>query len=442
MKRYPEYKDSGIEWIGDIPREWRSSRLKFLLRRKLEYGANEAAEEENYQNPRYIRITDFGSNGQLRADTFKSLPPSIALDYLLDEGDVLFARSGATVGKTFLFKGYEGRACFAGYLIRASADRDKLRSEFLYYITQSNFYENWKKSIFIQATIQNIGADKYQNLHLAFPSIQEQSTIVSFLDHKTRQIDELIAKKERLIELLKEERSAVINRAVTKGIDPDVPMKESGIEWLGEIPAHWEVKSLKRISRIRYGLGQPPRTLEGGLPIIRATNIQRGKIVLENMMYVDPDDLPMERCPILRKDEIIVVRSGAYTADSAIITPEFEGSVSGYDMVITCQSILPQFLSFGLLAPYILNHQLIPISSRAAQPHLNAEELGSTLVVLPSMAEQEKIVNFLCIEEKRIDTAIELISKEIDLLSEYKTSLINEAVTGKIDVRDYDFADA
>ena len=157
-------KDSGIEWLGEVPEHWNVDRLKWLIKERLKYGANESAELDDVSFPRYIRITDFSDEGTLRDETFKSLQWEKAAEYLLKDGDILFARSGATVGKTFQFKDYSGEACYAGYLIKATPNSTKIESDFLYFYTKSNCYENWKNSIFIQATIQNIGADKYQNL--------------------------------------------------------------------------------------------------------------------------------------------------------------------------------------------------------------------------------------------------------------------------------------
>lgn len=212
-------KPSGVEWLGDIPEGWEVRKLKYNLSERLKYGANEASEFSNYDQPRYIRITDFDSNGELRQDVFQSLPPELAEEFLLEEGDILFARSGATVGKTFLFSKYKKSACFAGYLIRAKVDRRIMISEFLYYFTKSGFYEEWKNSIFIQATIQNIGADKYSLLPIPTPSIHEQQEIVAFIDERTATIDTIISKYEKQINLLEEYRTALISRAVTGGID-------------------------------------------------------------------------------------------------------------------------------------------------------------------------------------------------------------------------------
>ena len=212
-------KPSGVAWIGDVPEGWAVKSLHWLLSAPLKYGANEPAEDDDPTQPRYIRITDFGDDGKLREDTFKSLPNEKAQEYLLVEGDILFARSGATVGKTFQFKNFKGRACFAGYLIKASADSEKLLSDFLYYFTKSNAYENWKDSIFNQATIQNIGADKYRNLPIPLTSTAEQKEIIAYLNQKTAQIDTAISGIQQEISLLQEYRQALIFEAVTGKVD-------------------------------------------------------------------------------------------------------------------------------------------------------------------------------------------------------------------------------
>jgi len=212
-------KDSGVEWLGEIPSHWEVMKLKRIVKGNLAYGANEPSAYADYNSPRYIRITDFDDNGNLRQDTFRSLPHELAKDYLLKDGDILFARSGATVGKTFQFKDYEGLACFAGYLIKADPDESIVTSDFLYLFTKSQVYETWKNSIFIQATIQNIGANKYQMLDVPIPSIEEQKTIISWINQKVQKIDNLILKNSGLINLFQEYRTALISEAVTGKID-------------------------------------------------------------------------------------------------------------------------------------------------------------------------------------------------------------------------------
>ena len=207
-------KDSGIEWIGEIPEHWICTVFKKFLSEPMQYGANEPAEECNYNDPRYIRITDIKDDGTLRDDTFKSLPLEKAKEYMLTKGDLLFARSGATVGKTFLYK-EDYAACFAGYLIKARCNKNELLPNFIFYYTLSNAYQNWKNSIFIQSTIQNIGADKYSVMPIIAPPLSEQQSIATYLDQKCSEIDELISIKQQKIEKLKDYKKSLIFECVT-----------------------------------------------------------------------------------------------------------------------------------------------------------------------------------------------------------------------------------
>ena len=212
---HSELKESSISWIGKIPTNWNVLNLKYLLKSKLKYGANEEAKDANPEHPRYIRITDFGFDGKLSDDTFRSLPLKKAKEYLLNEGDILFARSGATVGKTFQFKGYNGLACFAGYLIKASPNSKKILSDFLYLYTQSSFFEEWKNGVFDKATIENIGADKYAVLKVIVPPIDEQNQIIAFVQNESSEINLAILKAHQEISSIKEYREALITDLVT-----------------------------------------------------------------------------------------------------------------------------------------------------------------------------------------------------------------------------------
>ena len=212
-------KDSGVEWLGVIPEHWGTSPLKFLISEPLMYGANESADRDNPNDPRYIRITDIKKDGTLHEHTFKSLPIEIAKPYLLKENSLLLTRTGATVGKSFLYEISWGVACFAGYLIKAVISPNKALSKYVYYFTNTPNYWQWLKSSQIQATIENVSAEKYSSLSLPVPSLAEQRQIVEYIDEKTSKIDILIEKSNKSIELLKEKRTALISAAVTGKID-------------------------------------------------------------------------------------------------------------------------------------------------------------------------------------------------------------------------------
>lgn len=185
----------------------------------MKYGANEAALEHDQNQPRFIRITDINEAGSLRSDSFKSLPQALAENYMLKQDDILFARSGATVGKTFIYKQSWGPACFAGYRIRFRCEQTKLIPKFLFHLTQGNGYWSQIRETTIQATIQNVSAERFGDVVLPVPPIPKQKLIIDFLDKQTAKLDALRAATERSIALLKERRAALISAAVTGQID-------------------------------------------------------------------------------------------------------------------------------------------------------------------------------------------------------------------------------
>lgn len=208
-------KDSGVEWIGEIPEGWKVARLKQVLKTPMKYGASESGVEYSDELPRYIRITDITLDNKLKDIGKLSLTEQQAIGYLLSEKTVLFARSGATVGKTFLYKPEYGRAAFAGYMISAIPNNNKIKAEWLYYYTLSQTYLDWVNSSFSQATIQNIGADKYSNLPIVIPSLITQQQIINYLDSKCSEIDALLQNYEDQIATLEEYKKSLIYEYVT-----------------------------------------------------------------------------------------------------------------------------------------------------------------------------------------------------------------------------------
>lgn len=214
-----ETKDSGAEWIGKVPAGWEVIRLKNTICSPLQYGASESGEIYDPELPRYVRITDISEEGTLKEDTKKSIPIDIAGPYLLSYGDILFARSGATVGKTFLYLDSWGLAAYAGYLIRARVNQTILDPRYIGYFCRSSHYWDWISSAFIQATIQNISADKYANLMIPLPPIAEQRFIINYLNCETDKVKGLIRTIHDQVGKLREYRTALISAAVTGKID-------------------------------------------------------------------------------------------------------------------------------------------------------------------------------------------------------------------------------
>ncbi len=418
--RYECYKDSGIEWLGEVPEHWDIRRLKYnlrLLTEKTDRRENLVALEniESWSGLFIQTETTFEGEGIAfeRGDIlFGKLRPYLAKAYLAET-------SGEAVGDFHVMrptKNTVGR--FAQYQI--------LNREFIAIVDGSTF----------GAKMPRASWDFMGGMVLTAPPITEQQAIAAFLDRETTKIDALIAEQKRLIELLKEKRQAVISHAVTKGLNPDAPMKDSGIEWLGEVPEHWKIVALKRVASICYGIGEPPKYQAEGIPLIRATNIHNGRLFEDGLVFVNPADIPEKRIVWLSAGDIIVVRSGAYTGDSAIIPEGYGSCIAGFDMVLRCDGVVPYFFQFALLSKYLKEGQIDLEKMRAAQPHLNAEELGSSVIVLPSSREEQtEIVAFLDRETVKIDVLTAEAQTAITLLQERRTALISAAVTGKIDVR-------
>jgi len=429
--RYDSYKDSGVEWLGEIPSHWNLLRNKFLFQEKKETVGKKSGDfillsltlrgviARDMENPQGKFPAEF--------NTYKVVNPSNLIFCHFD-----IEETPRTVG----YASQKGMITGAYTVVECEKN---INSRYLYYYYLSLDFDKRLQPLYTGLR-KVIKSDVFLGIKSPVPPLEDQNRIIEFLDRTTTEIDQAIAKKQRLIELLQEQKAILINQAVTKGLNPNVPMRDSGIEWIGKIPEHWEIKKLKYISKIKYGLGQPPREKENGLPLIRATNVERGKIVEKDLVRVDPDDIPYQRDPVLKTGDIVVVRSGAYTADSAIVTEKYSGSIAGYDMVLTAKrDVNPEYLAFCLLAKYVLYDQLYLLRMRAAQPHLNAEELGETLIIIPPFDEQAKIILLLQKLNQDQEVTFAITNREINLLNELKKLVIANAVTGKLKVCDRTF---
>lgn len=432
LKPYPAYKDSGVPWLGDVPAHWDVLPHRALFRE---------INERNHPDEPLLSVTiTRGVIPQKELLTNSSKKDSSNLDKsnykLVLPGDITYNKMRAWQGALGASQ-YRGIVSPAYVVIRP---RQQQVPEYYHYLFRTPGFikeaERW--SYGITSDMWSLRAEDFKRIYSILPPLSEQRAIAAFLDHHDRLTRRYVHAQQRLIKLLTEQKQALIQQAVTRGLDPNAPLKDSGIEWLGKIPAHWEVRRLKSLARIRYGLGQPPRELPNGLPLIRATNVKSGQIVEKGMIYIDPNDVPLTRDAFLRKDEIIVVRSGALTADSAIIPQKYEGAVTGYDMVVTVLGASPQFIAAALLSSYVLDSQLFLLKLRAAQPHLNAEELGNAITLVPPRIEQDAIVRYLDQITTSITEVLDRTHRQIALVREYRARLIADVVTGKLDVRGFE----
>ena len=425
-QRYDTYKDSGVQWLGEIPGHWECTSLGRVLYEKLQYGASESGNLE-YTNDsmRYIRITDITLDGKLKKDCCKYLSSEIGKNYPVRKGDVLLARSGATVGKAFIYN-EDNEACYAGYLIKASIQQDKVFPTFFFYFTQTSQYDEWKNRIFIQATIQNISAEKYTRMKLCIPPLSEQHSIVSFLDDKCGKIDEWVTKKHKEVEHLQELKQRVIADAVTRGLNPHVKMKATNIPWIKEIPEHWEMRKMKYIFDERSEKNHPDE------PMLSATQSEgvilqskyQGRVVVvntgfEGLKLVKVGDFVIHLRSFQGGIEYAHYRgiiSSAYT----ILNPKYPEYSAYYKRLFKSSSFI------DLLK--------ICVTGIREGQNINYSKLKQFSIPLPPLSEQKQIVSYLEDKTSKIDKLIANITKEIECIKEYKQRLISDVVTGQIKV--------
>ena len=410
--RYPEYKSSGVAWLGDLPSHWKPKRFKFACSRSALYGANESAESYSLDGIRFLRTTDIDDSGSLVDDGAVYLPEELVQDYLLSDGDILISRSG-TLGRALHYqRDVHGPCAYAGYLVRF-VPKPTLDPRFAFYFTKSKVFMGWLSVSAIRSTIGNINGQKYGNLHLPDPALAEQRAIADFLDRETARIDQLIEKKQRMVEVLGEKRQAVISRAVTKGLDPDVPMKDSGAEWLGENPVHWDITRLKRLAAMQAGTSITSDDIEseGDYPVFGGNGV-RGF----TSSYTHDGEFPL------------IGRQGALCGCVNFATGQFwasEHAVVCTPNAKVCSRWLAQLLQAMSLNRY---------SQSAAQPGLSVEAIGLIAAPKLSYAEQRGIVAFLDRETANIDALVAKVGGTRDRLREFRSALITAAVTGQINV--------
>ena len=423
-------KDSGIEWIGEIPTDFSLYKLKYLLSSPLCYGANESGTLYSDILPRYIRITDISPNGTLKNSGMLSLDESSAQNYMLHEGDILFARSGATVGKSFIYHNYYGRAAYAGYLIKASFNRLVL-PEFVYYYTCSSAYEIWKNSIFIQSTIQNIGADRYSNLPISVPnSIDKQLKIVRYLNNFCSRFDAIIYNLQTSIEDYKKLKQAVITQAVTKGVRGEREMKDSGVKWIREIPTEWKIQRFAHVAEVKSNLVSPDNYLE--YPQISPENIEKdsGKLLLPCRTVADVGVISGNH--LFYKGQILYSKIRP-KLNKVCIAP-FDGLCSA-DMYPIETKNDTRYIMYCILSHGFLQQVSMITENRVKMPKINQVELSKILVAIPeTIAEQKEIADYLDAKCAEIDGLIAKKEQLVKELESYKKSLIYEVVTGKREV--------
>ncbi len=420
MKRYPEYKESGVEWLGEIPRYWKIKRLKYIA--DLNMGQSPPSEEYNSDQigtPFLQGNAEFGSHHP----TPKIYCPTAKKHANL--GDILLSVRAPVGAINTANQEYGiGRGLCA---IRPRTNQfERHYAKYLLEVVRNELHV-----VATGSTYEAVTVDEVSNLTCVVPSFSEQIQIANFLDRKTEQIDELIRIKERQIELLQEQRTALINQTVTKGLDPNVEMKPSGVEWIGEIPVHWEVRRNKRIFHERDHRSETGE--EELLTVSHITGVSPRAEKKNVGMFLAETMEGYKHCSV---GNLVINTMWAYMG--ALGVSSFDGIVSPSYNVYQFKSseYVPKYYDYLYRTP---NHikEIIRWSKGIwhSRWRLYPDAFFSMFAITPPFSEQTKIAGFLNCKTRQIDELIATEQRKIDLLKEYRQSLISEAVTGKIDVR-------
>ncbi|MCK9295789.1 MAG: restriction endonuclease subunit S [Desulfobulbaceae bacterium] len=426
MKPYPNYKDSGVEWLGEVSEGWDVARIRNICSIFGRIGFRGYTVGDIVpEGEGAISLSPSNINNQkisLEQCTFISWDKYYeSPEIQVFNNDIVLVKTGSTIGKVAVVIADHQRMTINPQLIVLK--NIKINSFFLYYAISSRYIQACFDVETAGGSTPAISQEKISNFRLVAPPLPEQTAIANYLDRKTAEIDSLIANKERLIELYEEEKAAVINQAVTKGLDPDAPMKPSGIYWLGDIPEHWEVK------RLKYALD-----FHDSRRIPLSSEV-RGKMLVKEYDYYGASGIIDQVEDYIFDGEYILLGE-----DGANLLTRSTGlafkAVGKFWVNNHAHILTPKEGNIDYFVNLLENIDYTIWVSGSAQPKLTAEALGNVKIVFPDPDEQTAIVRHIETQCSRLDAIIDKFKKQIELLKEYRTTLISEVVTGKIDVRD------
>jgi type I restriction enzyme S subunit len=436
---YPDYKNSGIEWLGEIPNHWKLMMLKHAARLNPE--SLPETTKPDYEIL-YIDIGNVDTEGNIldiQSYLFENAPSRARR--VVRHGDTIVSTVRTYLKAiAYIDNPPDNLIVSTGFAVLRPAQT--VYPEYMRWLTQSEQFVALVVTNSVGVSYPAINPSTLGSLPILLPSLPEQRAIAAFLDRETTRIDRLIAAKERLIALLQEKRMALISRAVTKGLDPSVTMKDSGVEWLGEIPAHWEVKRLKQItSQVTVGIVVTPSKyyIDNGIPCLRSLNVRENGLTDTDLVFISPESNMLHRKSMIFSGDLVSVRTGQ-PGTTAVVDERFDGT-NCIDLIITRKS--PNFSSHFMA--FYLNSEAAKIqykagSGGAIQQHFNIETAKNLIIALPPKAEQLGISEYLDTVATQHGETIDNTQLSIDLLHEYRMALITAAVTGKIDVSNLEAA--
>jgi len=446
LKKYQTYESfRAVEdaWLNSLPADWKLTRLQFGssirnsgVDKKIVEG-EELIKLCNYVDVYYHDIIDDSIDFMEASAT-----PEEIENFRLRKGDVIMTKDSESpddIGiPAYVSKDFDDIIC--GYhLCVLKTFRDKIEPKFLFYFLKSTFAQSKFEIYSNGVTRFGLSYNGIKTLPVPVPSLKEQGFIANFLDQKTKQVDDLIEQKEKLLKLLTEKRTATITQAVTKGLDPKVKMKDSGIEWLGQVPEHWQVCLLKYKCKISYGIGgEIDRTLKDGVPLLSLPNINKdGTFNMGEVAFAEVSDREKELLKLENGDLLFNWRNGSSDHLGKTAFFDLDGEYLHVSFLLKLR--FEKSKDNSRFYQYALNGFQITgffASSKAGVNNtFNLSELSNLWVSVPPKHEQDEIASFIRERTIKIDEAIKVITRSINHLYEYRTSLVTSVVTGQIDVR-------
>jgi len=430
LHKYPAYKDSGAEWLGDIPEHWEVTKVKNVFRLVID------ASPKNNDFELLSVYTDIGVKPRKELEERGNKASTTDGYWLVKKGDIVVNKLLAWMGAIGV-SNYDGVTSPAYDILRAKV---QLESNFYHYLFRNAacISELKKHSRGIMDMRLRLYFDKFGDIMIPFPDFSEQQKIVSFLDRKTALIEQAIGIKEKQIELLKERRQILIHRAVSRGLNLNVKLKESGVEWIGEIPEHWEVKKIKHVTT-KIGSGVTPSGggttyLDSGIALLRSQNILFGKVELEGVAYISEKTHASMSNSQVRKGDVLLNITGGSIGRCHFIDFDIPLNVNQHVCIVRPSMLITSIFLNSLLASEVGQGQIWFFQQGGGREGLNFQAIKNFLIPLPPKLEQTEISKYIETITLKFHTAISLKEQEIEKLKEYKASLINEAVTGKIKV--------
>lgn len=432
FKQYDAYQDSNNLELPIVPVGWKVDRIKYEIKLLTGYPFNSSKyTEEGIKLVRGINVKESVLDWKDTAYWPEATPD--LQRYLLKDCDLLIGMDGSKVGKNFCQVSEQDLPLLLLQRVARLRVKNLLNARYLYWNLASKRFLNWINKSKTDPMIPHMAPKDINDFIIAFPPVGEQEGIALFLDNKTSEIDQAIAIKKQQIALLNERKQIVIQKAVTQGLDPNVPMKDSGVEWIGQIPEHWNVKKIKYATKIFRGKfthrpRNDPSLYDGKYPFFQTGDVAKaGKFLVDFKQTLNEKGL---RVSTLIPKGTVVITIAANIGDVSILGVDacFPDSIVGFQPT---ELLDRDFLFYSLLS---MKNQFVNSSIKNTQMNLNVDRIGSNYICVCPKDEQINIVEKIEEFNANFENAINLLNREIEKLKEYKTTLINDAVTGKIKV--------